>query len=267
MDPHLGCPKTIYMYGSHMADASGRYTINGWPPSGSKKVDYSGTWSYSGSGTQLIATIDVHTLLSQAAANGDTPAHQGYHFKLDLSQDPQKHKTFWINCGSSSSSTTGSLAGTTTKCQGSNRTSEENESSERGEHKGRGKHHNHGKHKGELKHHESNESAEENESSEENESKTCSSPSGASPTTGSNTSPASAGSSPTTTSSTSPASATAPTTATTAPSTGSSTPRHSVKAAHAKRKRHRKLVKPRRHRRAKKRSVSAASVSAPTFTG
>ena len=23
---------------------------------------------------------------------------QGYHFKLQLSQEPQKHKTFWVNC-------------------------------------------------------------------------------------------------------------------------------------------------------------------------
>ena len=46
----------------------------------------------------------MRTLIANAAARGDTAAHQGYHFKLQLSQDPQKHKTFWVRCTASSSS-------------------------------------------------------------------------------------------------------------------------------------------------------------------
>jgi hypothetical protein len=46
----------------------------------------------------VISVINVQQLIAQAAANGDTPAKQGYHFKLQFVQDPQKHKTFWVNC-------------------------------------------------------------------------------------------------------------------------------------------------------------------------
>jgi hypothetical protein len=68
-----------------------------YPPSGRA------TWHYSaGKQPQVISVISVHTLIADAVANGDTPSHQGYHFKLQLSQDPQKHKTFWVNCPVSS---------------------------------------------------------------------------------------------------------------------------------------------------------------------
>src|SRR5947209_811908 len=57
-------------------------------------------------GSQVIATVPVHTLLANAAANGDAAAHQGFHFKLDL-EDPRtggsigddKYKVFWVSCG------------------------------------------------------------------------------------------------------------------------------------------------------------------------
>jgi hypothetical protein len=102
MDPHLAC-QDINLWGSGLADTSGTFTIDGWPPSGSKAQAYATTWSYQHdptrkSGSQVVAVIDVQTLIAQAAANGDTPAAQGYHFKLEFSQDPQKHKTFWVNC-------------------------------------------------------------------------------------------------------------------------------------------------------------------------
>ena len=99
MDPHLAC-QDINMWADKLADSSGSYTIDGWPPSGSQEVDYSGTWSYSQSqgGDQVIAVINVQQLIANAQANGDTAAHQGFHFKLQFSQDPQKHKTFWVNC-------------------------------------------------------------------------------------------------------------------------------------------------------------------------
>jgi hypothetical protein len=105
MDPHLAC-QNINLWGAKLADSSGSYTIDGWPPSGKQEVDYSSTWSYNTSqgGDQVISVINVQQLIANAHANGDTPAKQGYHFKLDFSQDPQKHKTFWIDCPAPSSS-------------------------------------------------------------------------------------------------------------------------------------------------------------------
>jgi hypothetical protein len=261
MDPHLGCPSNIYVFGSHLADGSGSYAIDGWPPSGRKEVDYSGTWTYSGSGTQLISTINVHTLLSQAAANGDTPARKGYHFKLDFSQDPQKHKVFWIDCGSSSSPSGSSSESSETTCKGSSSSEPSKEHGEGSEEHGRKERERgeHGKHKGELKHEESNESSESESESSERECNTSSSGTGTSPTNTSSTAP-------TNTSSTSPS------TASTAPSstaTSGSTQNGSVKAVHAKRRsrRHARLVRPKRHHKATRRSVSAVSVAAPAFTG
>jgi hypothetical protein len=98
MDPHLTCTD-INLWGAGLADGSGTFTIDGWPPSGKKEQDYAASWSSTGGKTpQVVAVIDVQTLIAQAAANGDQPAKQGYHFKLEFSQDPQKHKTFWVNC-------------------------------------------------------------------------------------------------------------------------------------------------------------------------
>jgi hypothetical protein len=115
MDPHLTC-SNINLWGAKLADSSGSYSIDGWPPSGKQEIDYSSTWSYNTSqgGDQVISVIDVQKLVAQAAANGDKPAAQGYHFKLDFSQDPQKHKTFWVNCPPPSSSSTGSPSTTGT---------------------------------------------------------------------------------------------------------------------------------------------------------
>jgi hypothetical protein len=97
MDPHLGC-QNINLWGAKLADSSGEYTIDGWPPSGSQLLDYAGSWTYTSTGVPLDV-IDVNTLIAQAVANGDTPqANQGFHFKLQFLQDPQKHKTFWVNC-------------------------------------------------------------------------------------------------------------------------------------------------------------------------
>ncbi|MHB1499866.1 MAG: hypothetical protein ACYCYK_01635 [Candidatus Dormibacteria bacterium] len=107
-DPHLAC-SNINLWGNFMADSSGTYTIDGWSPSGSGFSDqaYPGTaahpgtqpWSYTGSGNQVMSVINVGTLIANARANGDAPINgQGYHFKLQFSQDPQKHKTFWVNC-------------------------------------------------------------------------------------------------------------------------------------------------------------------------
>jgi uncharacterized repeat protein (TIGR01451 family) len=104
MDPHLAC-KDINLWGDKMADASGTYTVDGWPPSGQKAQAYPrsglGRWSYDAKrgGAQVMDVIDVGKLIAKAVANGDAPQNrQGFHFKLQLSQDPQKHKTFWVDC-------------------------------------------------------------------------------------------------------------------------------------------------------------------------
>lgn len=99
MDPHLSC-QDINLWGAGLSDGSGAFSIYGWPPSGGKEVDYSGTWSYDGAtgGDQVIATISIYNLIEAAQANGDSAAHNGYHFKLEVSQDPHKFKTFWVAC-------------------------------------------------------------------------------------------------------------------------------------------------------------------------
>jgi len=96
-EPHLSC-STIYLHGSALADG-GTYTIDSIPPSGSGLEVWSGTWSTPSSG-DVIATVSGSDLVA-AAVNLDnaTPnVNQGYHFKLDLSQEGVKHKTFWVRC-------------------------------------------------------------------------------------------------------------------------------------------------------------------------
>ena len=104
MDPHLACAD-INLWGAGMADPSGTFTIDGWPPSGSQEQDYpaagTASWTYNpaAGGSQIMAVIPVKTLIDNAIANGDVAqSQQGFHFKLQLSQDPQKHKVFWVNC-------------------------------------------------------------------------------------------------------------------------------------------------------------------------
>ena len=100
-DPHLGCPTSIIVGGMNLADSSGSYTIYGWPPSGTQESLLSGTWNYNKTvgGTQTIATVSSTTLVNDAIAAGDTAINsQGLHFKILVSQDPTKFKTFWLNC-------------------------------------------------------------------------------------------------------------------------------------------------------------------------
>lgn len=113
MDPHLPCAN-IDLWGAKLADSGGGFTIDGWPPSGARSQAYSGSWSYdtAGGGSQVIAVIDVNTLIAGAAANGDAPHNaQGYHFKLQLSQDPRKSKTFWVDCAPPAATTQPSSGG------------------------------------------------------------------------------------------------------------------------------------------------------------
>ncbi|TMC47378.1 MAG: hypothetical protein E6J20_19815 [Chloroflexi bacterium] len=78
MDPHLACAD-INLWGAGMADPSGTFTIDGWPPSGSQEQDFpaSGTaaWTYNqaAGGSQIMAVIPVKTLTANAIANGDAP--------------------------------------------------------------------------------------------------------------------------------------------------------------------------------------------------
>jgi len=104
MDPHLACAD-INLWGNGLANSTGTYTVDGWPPSGSKEQDWPqsgpGTWNYdrSAGGDQILDVIKVATLISDAIANGDAVHNkQGFHFKLQFVQAPQKHKTFWVNC-------------------------------------------------------------------------------------------------------------------------------------------------------------------------
>jgi hypothetical protein len=99
-DTHLACAD-INLWGDKMGDSGDAYTIDSWPPSGNKSLAYSSTWSYDQAqgGPQVISVINVKTLVASAQAAGAAPANKnGYHFKLELTQDPQKHKTFWVSC-------------------------------------------------------------------------------------------------------------------------------------------------------------------------
>jgi hypothetical protein len=100
MDPHLACGN-INLWGNGLADPTGTFTIDGWPPSGSQEQVYADVWKYNvgTAGDQVVHVIDVGLLLHNAIAAGDAPINgQGFHFKLQYSLDPQKHKTFWVNC-------------------------------------------------------------------------------------------------------------------------------------------------------------------------
>src|SRR4051812_25098661 len=100
MDPHLPCAN-INLWGDKMADSGDAYTIDGWSPSGDKELAYSSHWAYNGAsgGDQVMDVINVQTLIANAVANGDAPVNkQGFHFKVALTQDPHKYKTFWVKC-------------------------------------------------------------------------------------------------------------------------------------------------------------------------
>lgn len=106
MDPMLSCVN-INLWGSYMALGSGPYTIDSFPPSGTKTLAYSSTWNaVHQKAPQVMDVINVARLVGAAVAAGATPlpAH-GYHFKLELTQAPTKHKTFWVNCPAPSTPT------------------------------------------------------------------------------------------------------------------------------------------------------------------
>ena len=100
-DPHLMCAD-INLWGNGLADRSGSFIIDSWSPTGNGAPAYGpAPWTYNltTGGDQVLAVIPINSLLAGSAANGDIPqASQGLHFKLQFVEDPQKHKTFWVNC-------------------------------------------------------------------------------------------------------------------------------------------------------------------------
>ncbi|MFN2463207.1 MAG: hypothetical protein ABR573_04790 [Candidatus Dormibacteria bacterium] len=159
-NPHLPCAN-IEVMGKDMGDTTGSYSIDYWPPTGDKggvygknsdgstalskvlpmtdgdpDVTNNGTWNYNQSptlvskmgkkgGYQVMDIIDVSALVHNAQMiNPDPHDIQGYHFKLQFSQDPQKHKTFWVKCAapvtapvtSPPSAETGSVQGVVYLC-------------------------------------------------------------------------------------------------------------------------------------------------------
>jgi hypothetical protein len=103
-DPHLACAD-INIWGDKLSINHSKYEIDGWSPSGSKERVYHGYWVYNrhDGGAQILDVIDVNQLVASATAKGDAPVNgQGLHFKLQFAQLPQKHKTFWVDCGETS---------------------------------------------------------------------------------------------------------------------------------------------------------------------
>lgn len=105
-DPHLPC-QDIVLSGSGLADSRGTFTLQGFSPSGSQELDYSESWRYTQTGARVIAIISLWKLIAQSEAGGNAGA-QGFHFKLVVSQDPQTHKTFWVDCPGGDSTPGGS---------------------------------------------------------------------------------------------------------------------------------------------------------------
>jgi hypothetical protein len=91
-DPHVDCP--FYVEGFNMDASSGTLVIKSWPPTGDKSVVLSDTW------TADAGTPANHFL------NGPYSLPSG-HYKLFVSDTQHdKHKVFWVDCPSETTSTT-----------------------------------------------------------------------------------------------------------------------------------------------------------------
>jgi hypothetical protein len=103
-DPHV-CK--FHMYGFHFDNnASGTWQIESWPPTGTRIVVASGTWTADGTGQWAVpgpALADGHYELD---ARQTTPAPPG----------SDKNKVFWVKCATSSGTgtSTGTTSGTST---------------------------------------------------------------------------------------------------------------------------------------------------------
>jgi hypothetical protein len=116
-DPHLDCTEDITLWGSDINGTTGTFEIDLISPSGSG-VAVNGNWAYDLAGTdpQQLATIKESDLVA-GAVNAGATADSSLHFKISLPIFPNKHKTFWIDCGTStttSSTTTDTSSQTTT---------------------------------------------------------------------------------------------------------------------------------------------------------
>lgn len=110
MEPHLACAD-ITLWGNALADEAGGYSIDGVGVGGPSATAYRSAWTYDASagGDQATSVIPVQALIAGALANGQQPVgNQGFHFKLQFTQEPQKHKTFWVSCGSDTGTGTSS---------------------------------------------------------------------------------------------------------------------------------------------------------------
>lgn len=106
--PHFENCDDINLWGNGMTEASGEYTIDSIPPTSDGGFDQvyptdstSEPWTYdtAAGGNQVMSVVDTEILVANAISAGAV-AHeqQGYHFKLQYQQNPQKHKVFWVKC-------------------------------------------------------------------------------------------------------------------------------------------------------------------------
>lgn len=128
--PHLPC-ENIEVMGSGLADETGNYSIDVWPPTGNKTPVYgkdsaghsvlgagmepgdvgfngASVYNHTAGGLQVMDIVDVDALVHNAIVAGAQPHPiQGYHFKVQFNQGAdqagnskkeQKHKTFWVKC-------------------------------------------------------------------------------------------------------------------------------------------------------------------------
>ncbi|TMD05329.1 MAG: hypothetical protein E6J03_06145 [Chloroflexi bacterium] len=136
-DPKLSCAD-IDLWGSGLVLSTSTFGIAGLAPTGSGETVYSASWTYSSAvaDPQIIAVVPVATLIADAAAAGDTPASNGYHFKIDFAQNSGKSKTFWIDCpapsGDPGTGSPGSGSGTTTTTSSSTTSSSSSSSTDAG---------------------------------------------------------------------------------------------------------------------------------------
>ena len=73
MDPHLACAD-INLWGANLADASGIFTIDGWPPSGRQEQVYPASGSAADRSIGHHGTYSVSCQARAASSMGGHPA-------------------------------------------------------------------------------------------------------------------------------------------------------------------------------------------------
>ena len=90
---HLPCGE-VDLWGDKLAHETGNWVLYHQPPPNEPHADRqlaTGPYSYSGEGSQRIATIHMADLMKNS----------GPHFKVELANDQSKFKTFWLDCKAS----------------------------------------------------------------------------------------------------------------------------------------------------------------------